>query len=204
MARFPASVFLILLAAALWAQDKPPSSSKPYTHAKASLPEPGAISDGVYHNSAFGFSYKLPYGWVDRTAEMQDDAAGASKSRLLLAMFERPPEAPGDTVNSPVVIAGEPLPAGLKTASEYFESLSALTSAKGFEAAEGPGEFSVGATRLVRGDFSKPRGKLTMRQSSLVKVENGYAISFTFIAGSEDEVSELIEKLNFIARKPQH
>ena len=90
----------------------------------------------------------------------------------------------------------------MKTAAEYFESLSALTTAKGFQAEEEPREFPVGATKLVRGDFSKSRGTLTMRQTSLVMLEKGYAISFTFIGGSEDEVNELIEKLSFASRKP--
>jgi hypothetical protein len=202
MVRFPAGILVLPLAAALWAQPPASSSSKPSAHAKPSLPEPGAIRAGVYHNSAFGFSYKLPYGWVDRTTDMQDDSADASKSRLLLAIFERPPEATGKTVNSAVVIAAEPLFAGTKTAAEYFESLSALTAAKGFETKEGPHEFSVGTTRLVRGDFSKARGTLTMHQASLVTLEKSYAISFTFIGGSEDEVNELIEKLSFVSRKP--
>lgn len=178
------------------------SSSKPPAHAKSPLPEAGAIRAGVYRNSTFGFSYKVPYGWVDRTADMQDGSTDAPKSRLLLAIFERPPEATGDTINSAVVIAAEPLSAGMTTAAEYFESLSALATAKGFERKEEPGEFSVGATRLVRGDFSKARGTLTMHQTSLVTLEKGYAISFTFIGGSEDEVTELIEKLSFASRKP--
>jgi hypothetical protein len=132
---------------------------------------------------------------------MQDDSAEASKSRVLLAAFERPPQATGDTVNSAVVIAAEPLFAGVKTAAEYFESLSALTTAKGFQANEEPHEFSVGTRKLVRGDFSKPRGTLTMHQTSLAMLEKGYAVSFTFIGGSEDEINELIEKLSFAAKK---
>ena len=76
---------------------------------------------------------------------MQDDSPAASKSRVLLAIFERPPEATGDTVNSAVVIAAEPLLAGMKTVGEYFESLSALTTAKGFQAEGEPHEFLVGS-----------------------------------------------------------
>lgn len=206
MARFPAGVPLVLLTVALWAQDKPASSSsKPPARAKSSQPDSGAISNGVYHNSGFGFSYKLPYGWVDRTADMQDDSAEASKSRVLLAIFERPPEAKDDSVNSAVVIAAEPLAnyPGVKTAAEYLESLSALTTAKGFQTAEEPREFSVGTTKMVRGDFSKSRGTTTVRQTSLVTLARGYAISFTFIGGSEDEGNELIERLSFAPRKPQ-
>jgi hypothetical protein len=202
MVRFAACFLALPLATALWAQPPASSSSTPPSHAKSPFPEAGAISAGVYHNSTFGFSYKVPYGWVDRTAAMQDDSADASKSRLLLAVFERPPEATGDTINSAVVIAAEALPAGMKTAAEYFESLSALTTAKGFERKEEPGEFSVGSTKLVRGDFSKARGTLAMYQASLVNLEKDYAISFTFIGGSEDEVNELIEKLSFASRKP--
>lgn len=202
MLRFHAAAVLILTAAS-WAQAAHPSaasSSRPSTRA---LPEAGAISNGVYHNSAFGFSYKLPFGWVDRTADMQDGSAEASKSRLLLAIFERPPEASGDTVNSAVVIAAEPVSVypGMKTAADYFGPLTELATAKGFQAEEGPYEFSVGTAKLVRGDFSKPRGTLTMRQTFLARLEKGYAISFTFIAGNEDEVSELIEKLSFTVRK---
>ena len=162
----------------------------------------GAISNGMYHNTAFSFTYKLPFGWVDRTADMQDDSAGASSSRLLLAIFERPPEATGDTINSAVVIAAEPISTGIKTPAEYFDSLSALTTAKGFQIEGEPGEISIGTTKLVRGDFSKVRGTLTMRQTSLVRVEKGYAISITLIGGSEDEVNELMEKLSFAPRKP--
>ena len=199
---------LVLFAAVSWAQDKSQSSSSASNlsvRAKSSLPDPGAIRDGVYRNSAFGFSYKLPYGWVDRTADMQDDSAEASKSRVLLAIFERPPEARDDRVNSAVVIAAEPLSAypGVKTAAEYLESLSALTTAKGFQTEEEPREFFVGATKMVRGDFSKPRGPVTLRQTSLVMLARSYAISFTFIGGSEDDGDELIERLGFAPRKPQ-
>ncbi len=201
MVRFQSAVVVVLLAAGLWAQDKPSSPSRLPPQPKASLPDPGAINAGVYRNSVFGFSYKLPFGWVDRTADMQDDSSAASKSRVLLATFERPPEAPGDTINSAVVIAAEPVPAGITSAGEYCLSVTALTTAKGFQAEEEPHEFSVGISRLVRGDFSKARGTLTVRQTSLVMLQKGYAVSFTFIGGSADEVNELVEKLSFAARK---
>jgi hypothetical protein len=201
MARLRAAAAVVLVVTALWAQEKAqPKVSSP-GRAKPTLPAAGDISDGIYRNPSFGFSYKLPYGWVDRTADMQDDSAAAAKSRVLLAIFERPPEATGDTINSAVVIAVEPLPAGIKTAAEYLDSLAALTTSKGFQAEEQPHQFAVGTTRLVRADFSKARGKLSMHQVSLAEVEKGYSISFTFIGGSADEVNELIEKLSFAPRK---
>ena len=207
--RLPAIALSLLFTAALWAQVPAASSSKPLAHSKAPVADPGALSDGVYRNPYFGFSCKLPYGWVDRTREMQDDSpdasTDASKSLLLLAIFERPPEATGETINSAVVIAAERLSAysSMKTVADYFGQITELATAKGFHAENDPHDFSLGTTHLVRGDFSKARGTLTMRQSSLVMVEKGYVISFTFIGGSEDEISELIEKLSFGAKKPR-
>ncbi len=53
---------------------------------------------------------------------------------------------------------------------------------------------------MVRGDFSKPRGSLTMYQTSLAMMEKGYIVSFTFIGGSDDEVNDLIASLSFGVR----
>jgi hypothetical protein len=39
-----------------------------------------------------------------------------------------------------------------------------------------------------------------MRQSSLVMIEKGNVISFTFLAGSEDEIEDLINSLRFGGR----
>lgn len=203
MVRFQRAVIAVVLASELWAQDKVAPASKPPAQAKSSVLEPGAINAGLYRNSGFGFSYKIPFGWVDRTGNMQDDSEAASKSRVLLATFERPPEALGDSINSAVVIAAEPVPAGIKTAAEYLDSLAELTTAKGFQAEDESHQFAVGTARLVRADFSKARGTLSMRQASLVLLEKGYAVSFTFIGASAEEVNELIEKLSFAARTPR-
>ena len=120
----------------------------------------------------------------------------------MLAVFERPPDAPGETINSAVVIAVENLASypGLKTPADYFGPITEIAEQQGFKAEAGPYSFAVGAKQLVRGDFSKMRGKLPMRQSSLVMIEKGNIISFTFIGGSEDEVEDLINSLNFGVR----
>lgn len=166
-----------------------------------------------------GFTYKLPFGWVDRTADMQKEgsdegtptdtsakpeAKNAPGSETLLAIFERPPGAPGDTINSAVVIAAEPLKnyPQVKTASDYFGAIGELAEQRGFESESEPYAFSVGAKHLVREDFSKQRGKLSMRQSSLAMIEKGYIVSFTFVSGSEDDTDGLIGNLSFAAKAP--
>src|SRR5579862_5784745 len=147
---------------------QPAAPSKSSANARGATLDPGAISGDTYRNPTFGFTYKIPFGWVDRTKEMaEDDSTDPPKSSLLLATFERPPEATGESVNSAVVIAAEPTSSypGLRTAEQYFDPLTAVTKSKGLAVVNEPYEFQVGTMQLVRGDFSKPLGNLTMHQS---------------------------------------
>ncbi len=195
------ALLLLIVPAFVLAQD---SSSKSKPHGKPTAPVARDTAETVYRNPDFGFTYKIPYAWIDRTKPMQDDSADPSKSKLLLAVFERPPEVTGDTVNSAVVITAESTASypGLKTAADYMAPLTELTTSKGFKADGGPYEFPVGATTLVRGDFIRDTGSLSMHQSSLVVLRKGFVISFTFVAGSDDEIDELIERLSLTASKP--
>jgi hypothetical protein len=186
---------------------QPTAPSKTSAHTRAATLDAGTISGESYCNPSFGFTYKIPFGWVNRTKEMSENSVADSttpeKSILLLAAFERPPEVSGDSVNSAVVVAAEPASsyAGLHNAEQYFGPLTELTKSKGFKVVNEPYDYRVGATQLVRGDFSKPLGKLTMLQSALVIMEKGYVVSFTFIGGSDDEVDELVESLSFVAKE---
>ena len=193
----------LILVGSLSAQQAGSADSSSKSHKspappKTSLPDGGTLSDGLYRNAFFAFQIKLPYGWVDRSDEMRQND-DPPKSMLLLGAFERPPEATGDTVNSAVVITAEKISqfSGLKTAADYFGPITELATARDFKAVNPPYDFPVGTKSLVRADYSKPRGNLTMYQSSLVMLEKGYAVSFTVIAGSEDEANSLIERLQF-------
>lgn len=194
----------------------------------------------LYRNTTFGFRYTIPYGWVDRTREMREQAAeskagsaaapdanstpsnskaapenksasdksaknkSAKLSDVLLAVFERPPEAAGESVNSAVVIASEPAAAypGLKKAEDFLGPLAELTTAQGFKAEGDPAIAEIDARELVRADFAKAlTDKLSMHQTTLVLLAKGQIVSFTFVAGSEDEVDELIEGLRFGSTK---
>jgi len=171
--------------------------------ALAQKPSPQDSALTVYRNPTFGFRYRSPYGWVDRTQEMQD-GNDAAKGEVLLAIFERPPQAAGNTVNSAVVIAAEKATAypGLKKAEDYLAPLTELTTAQGFKVEGDPSEAEISGHRLVRVDFSKAlNDKLTMHQSTLVLLSKGQIVSFTFIAESMDTVDDLIDGLSFTAPK---
>jgi hypothetical protein len=172
----------------------------------------------LYRNSTFGFRFQIPYGWVDRTKDMQE-GNGAGKAEVLLAIFERPPQATGDGINSAIVIASESTASypGLKKAEDYLGPLKELATSKGFKAEGEPYALEVESRQLLRADFTKPlsaktsgvetstvqtsNDKLIMRQCTLVMLAKGQILSFTFIAGTEDELDDLMDGLHFSAAK---
>jgi len=163
----------------------------------------GESANGVYRNPLFGFTYKLPYGWVDRTDEMRQDDSGkpadTSKGAVLLATFERPPQARGETINSSVVIAAESASAypGIKSGAQYFGPLNEVITKQGLKAINEPYEFPVDGQPIVRCDYTGPLGSVTLHQSTLAMLLKGYVVSFTFVGGTEDEITELLESLRF-------
>ena len=194
---------------------------KPSSAADSTL-DPGSVGNGVYRNKALAVACKIPPGWVLRTDEMntrpptedpqpndgpsqdkRDNAPekkpDASSGSVLLAAFSRPPEAMGEDVNSSIVIAAESSTSypGLKDAAQYFGPLTEVATARGFKVVNEPYQFLSGTKMLVRGDFAKDRGTRAMHQATLVMLRRGYAISFTFIGGTEDELEELIQGLVF-------
>jgi hypothetical protein len=183
------------------AQESSSSRSKSKSAAQAASPDAGTVADSVYRNRFFEFVYKLPYGWVDRTDRMQDDSQ-PGKSQVLLAAFEHPPEASTESINSAAVIAIESVDSypGIKSASQYFGPLTELTTSKGFKVVNEPHETSIGSKTLVRADFQRNIGSLTMYQSSLAILAKGYITSFTFIAASDEEVEKLVSNLTFGAQ----
>jgi len=186
-------VLALSVSPAAQAQKKPtPPVSKPTESAET-----------IYRNSALGFRYRIPYGWVERTKEMQE-GNDAGNGEVLLAAFERPPQAAGDTINAAVVIAAEKSDGypGLKNAEDYLGPLTELTTSKGFKADGDPSEVEIDLRRLVRVDFSKAlNDKLTMHQSTLVLLTKGQIVSFTFIADSAEGVNDLIDGLGFSSLK---
>jgi hypothetical protein len=188
-------IFLLTFLAAVisFAQQKPkPVPAKP-------APSKPAVDPQVFRDTTYGIRYKLPAGWVDRTKDIQQ-GNDASIAEVLLAIFERPPQAVGDTVNSAVIIAREDAASypGLKAAPQYIDPLNEYMTSKGFKPSGEPSTMEIAARELVRADFVKPLNeKLNMHQATLVLLQKGQIVSFTFIGGSEDEVNDLIEALSF-------
>jgi len=210
------TVAALALSPRMCAQSSPVSSSSAKrTKKPAPAPEidPGSVSDGAYRNKSLGLTCKIPEAWVLRTDEMNahdsetppdssaENAASSAGAKVLLAAFSRPPAAKGEDVNSSILIAAESMSAypGLKDAVQYFGPLTEVAKAQGFTADHEPYEIAIGTRSLVRADFHKDVGSRVMLQSTLAMLAHGYAVSITLIAGTEDEVEDLMDGLSFSA-----
>ena len=187
------AAFFLLCILAAFAQHSPKQSN-----ATAPLTN-GTVTDSIYRNPQLGIIFKIIQGWVDRTEQTRGTPDHSSTGQVLLAVFEHPPEVKGEGINSAVIIAAESLSAypDLKTAADYFGPVTEAVTSQGFKVVNRPYQASVGAKVLIRSDFSKEISTFTMHQSSLVMLSKGYAVSFTFLGSSEDEVEHLIERLSF-------
>jgi hypothetical protein len=143
--------------------------------------------ENVYKNPLLGFRYPIPFGWVDRTRELQGDesegtpetgqsanghasrsgsaqnnptGSGKSHSQVLLGVFEHPPEATTANINSAVVIASESLASypGLKTAEDYARQMSEIVTAKGFKPDGEAYGVDEDGRHLLRADFTRTLG----------------------------------------------
>ena len=97
---------------------------------------------------------------------------------------------------------------GVKRAEDYLGPLTELATSKGFKAVGDPYALEVESRPLLRADFVKALGgkdgskdkledQLTMRQCTLVLFTKGQIVSFTFIAGGEEELDDLMDSLHF-------
>jgi hypothetical protein len=99
---------------------------------------------------------------------------------------------------------------GLKKPEDYLGPLAELATSNGFHAAGDPSLVEVDGRDLVRADFTKQigakksdsDGQLRMCQATLVLLARHQIVSFTFIAGSEDELDKLVNNLHFSVAKP--
>ena len=202
------------------------NAQKPSPKTNSAVLDCGTLARQELKCPQLGFSYKVPFGWVDRTEDMQsssdethappDGSQQGAKStpqssggKTLLAVFQRPPEAQGSTINSAVIIAAEPASdyPKVKTAGDYFGPLAEIAEQRGLKMDGDPYAFTVGTKQLARGDFSAGGEKTAVHQTSLVAIEKGYILSFTFVSSNEDEIEDLISGLSFTVRgatNPEH
>lgn len=178
----------------------PPKSSAKASTRPQPLPDQGTVTNSSYSEKFFNLRYTTPQGWVVKTPEMSHGLPEADKAILLLSVFG--PGTPSSTAVIPsVTISAESLSLypQMKTAQDYFDSLSDLVQGKGFSVLNEPAEIQIGGVTFLRGDFQKEEGDITTYQASMVAIRKGYILLITAISGDDEQLTPLLNRVHIFA-----
>jgi hypothetical protein len=170
-----------LLGAMCLAQTVAPAAQRPN-------PADGAVQAGVYHNNYFGFDYKLPAGFEDRTAIMPRDGGGISYG--LLHVSE--PKQASRYSSSVTFFADDAGHWKSKDGAEYLARVTPQMQ-KASDAVGKMTSFEIGGHRFYRQDFSRRR--YYVRQTIVATVMKGYVLSAALNANDPQGIDELIAGL---------
>lgn len=172
------------------------SGASAQTHKPASAaPDLGWLQGGIYTNKFFRLSYELSPGWSDQTAQMRKQVRGEGKSFLLLSVFEKPAPEPGSANASVTILAeSQSLYPEVDSGDDYLAVLGDLAAKKGLSAAGDPVAAGPPGREFYRQDF-EGAGTPPVYQSSFAAVARGYIVSVTLIAGTRQQLDELVARL---------
>ncbi len=204
--RYLLVALILTIAAAAYGQTapvppgKPSTVSKPTRKGTPARPDEGGVAGGVYTEKFFNLSCTIPQGWLVKTASMRESLPADENSVLLLSAFAKDAPAPRE-VNSSLTITAESLAAypEVKTAADYFDSLTELVRSKGFTVLNEPAEIEVGGITFVRGDFQKDQADGSTYQATMVAIRNGYILAVTAISGKDEDLTPLLNRVRVFA-----
>ena len=197
---------LLLLCPAGTAQEKTPST--------AVDPNSGSVADNVYKNEFFAFTYIFPGGWSvfdlevlkridkERMAKAEQEARAQQGlgpdvkvrvigSHTLLIVLEHPHErAPAGEVNSEIDVWADGVnPDSAATAADYLYLLRDPSA----EILLRPSPSVLSGRDFVRADVRSKEGDDWVYKSSVVTIEEGYALGIDMKARSREELDKLLQ-----------
>jgi|GEM_PF-4038499 len=170
------TITAVLLCAAALAQ-QPAKSTK-------ANPADGAVTAGVYHNNYFGFEYKLPAGFEDRTALMPKTGGGITYGLL----HASEPKQPTRYASSVTMFADDANEWKVKDGAQYLDKFSPQMQ-RSSDLVGKMTSFSLGGHTFYRQDYSR-RG-VAARQTVVATVMKGYVLSAVLNASDAARIEAL-------------
>jgi TonB family protein len=197
---------------------RPPQSDK-------STPDNGRVSDNVYANDFFGFTYQFPKGWSvegGETKQFMSDVIHATapedpiqkalyavlmqRTQYLLVVFEHPfgtpiPKNPGIFVIAQDVSFAP----GIENGTDFLKLIGSSVAAKSKDRINRePSEFTIGKQPFSRMDIEMDAlDGTTVRESFAAAIIKRHAIWFIFVAAEPQRLEALVETLNTFELKTQ-
>jgi tetratricopeptide (TPR) repeat protein len=191
----------------------------------APQPDDGYLSENVYRNTFFGFSYQFPRGWNvlkaeqgkamirlgasflgnrDPTAPDVAEAAANNWHQLLFVAKQTTKAISTNTHAIQVAAISTQFAPQLKTGAEYLQATSAYLqrSGKVMSALNPPEQFEVGDRTFWKVRLDRQVNNVMVHQTEAVTIEKGYFILFVFASPDEatlDSIAETMNSLQFAA-----
>src|SRR5258706_7058765 len=110
----------VLLFCAIAFAQAPPKTKNPGLR-----PDAGSVTAGVYKSDYFGFEYKIPAGFTDRTAAMPKDGRGITFALLYISE----PKHETKIAKSGTLLADDATVGKSKNGAEYLDKVNAQMQA---------------------------------------------------------------------------
>jgi hypothetical protein len=198
---------------------KPEKSARdPQGAGLESHPDNGKVTEGVYRNEFFGFTYKLPLDWTIHGEETEKVLMESGKQLIagdddtkkklldlasqrtfhLLTAFEFPLGTPGKPNRSIQLIAENvSFAPGIRTGKDYILNLR-QTMAQGQLKIEYPGEpteETIGGVGFYRQDMTIEISTVTVYEIVYCTILKEYAITYILVARSKQGVEEVANSI---------
>jgi hypothetical protein len=139
-------------------------------------PADGSLAAGVYHNAYFGFDYKLPAGFVDKTAKLPVDRNGITHALLYAA-------APAGGTDSVFILAEDARYYwrngwSQHTGVDYLKTVTQSIANRAV-AIGSPRSVVIGGQTFYLQEYH-PRDDRHVPQTMLATVMDGYVLTVTF------------------------
>jgi len=190
-------------------------------------PEAGSVSDNVYTNNYFGFTYEFPKGWsapgeatskylkeMRKAVTTGGDATKAAlfdvaekRTHQLLTLLEHPVGTPGATDASIYVVAEDISYApGIQKPSDYLLNTKAglVKQRPDLKVLREPTDGTYGGKPFARMETSVEKSSdLTLYTGYAATIINSQAILFLFASNKPTQLASLMDTLNTLQFKPE-
>ena len=196
-----------------------------YANAQSQVEHGGVVSEGLYINSDFGFSYKFPKDWVvhgDATKERireigreKAEESGVSKASIevalkntyqLLTVFRHPVGTPGLTFNPAIIVIAEKVShaPGITNGKDYLLNGRARILKAGTHQVllKEPREYNFAGAQFFRDDYAAEINGVHVVQAYFAHVTKGYALLFMFLGEDQKSVDEMAKTMETFDTTP--
>jgi len=161
-------------------------------------PDAGSVSDNVYSNRFFGFTYQFPKGWMVSQAERSSrerPSPARPEVRILLFAFQHHnlPEL------STILVRAVKLSSPDMTAKQFLLDEYPALQRRGAKPQGPPKEVSIGGWQFFSSTFKAKVGGGIISEEDLVTIQKGYALAFDFISNQEGVFKALHKTMESLA-----